>query len=78
MKNLYHVKDIKAQAYLDPFTAGNDNVVKRQLQSIIKDAKGDIGRYPEDFELYRMGTYDEFRGIIELKEEFVCGLGKLI
>ncbi len=55
-ENLYSVYDSKVQAYLPPFTAVNDGVAIRHFSGSLRQ-NGIIQTHPEDFALWRIGTW---------------------
>lgn len=64
MKNLYSIKDTKGGFY-PPQDAENDALAVRGLRSMVNSGKGLIAQYPEDFELWYVGEFDEVTGIIK-------------
>lgn len=72
---LYSVKDVKG-AFAAPFTALNDSIAARNIKSFITTQKGhEWSMYPEDFELWYLGEFDEVTGIIAPKSmTCVCRL----
>lgn len=62
---LYSVKDVKG-AFAAPFLALNDYIAARNIKSFITTQKGnEWALYPEDFELWYIGEFDELTGIIK-------------
>lgn len=61
---LYTVQDRQAEYYLTPFFARNDMVATRMFETEANNPDGQIGSYPEHFILWRLGEYDESKGII--------------
>lgn len=61
MKYIYAVIDIKARALVGPLMHfHNDNVAMRTFSELAADKASQIARYPEDYELVKLGTlYDE-------------------
>lgn len=70
--NLYSVRDIKMQKYGMPFVALNDDIAKRTLASTIKAGGTTISEFPEDFQLYKLGSYDDDTGELETNNEFLA------
>lgn len=65
--NLYSVKDTKLGKFGIPFTAPNDEIAKRNLISTIRAGNNNIAEFPEDFQLFKVGTMNDDTG--ELKTE---------
>ena len=60
MKNLYSVFDSVAQFYLPIFTADSDGIAKR----IFIASMGDQFAHRSDYNLHKMGTFDDQTGEI--------------
>ena len=61
---LYSVKDVKAASYFRPFPSVNDQVAIRDLKSLVNSKESEISNYPEDYELWYIGDFDEKIGTI--------------
>lgn len=76
MKNLYSVYDRKAQAFTHPVIMifEKDGLAHRALKAAANSQQlGDlIARYPEDFELWRLGTFDEVSGDVAIDKQCIC------
>lgn len=63
--NLYSVKDKTSGVFLQPFVARSDVDATRQLAAAFEDPafmQTPAGRYPQDFVLYGIGTFDDVDG----------------
>lgn len=58
MINIYTVKDTASNTTNDPFFAPTDRDAIEGLKQVANDDKTNIGKYPQDFELYRLGNYN--------------------
>lgn len=78
--NIYSIKDCKSGRFITPFAHQNDNTAKRELKLGInsKDKKVIYAAYPEDFQLFRLGQFDEVQGKITPEEDFVCNFTDLV
>ena len=63
-KLLYSVRDSKAQIFNSPFEAHTHGEAERSFQSAVLDPQTSINKYPEDFDLYHLGTIDTETGKI--------------
>lgn len=70
--NLYSVKDTKLGKYCQPFTAPNNEIAKRMLHSTVRAGGNNIADYPEDFQLYKLGHYEEDTGELHNEMEFIA------
>lgn len=64
-KSVYAVFDIKSSVFANPFICVNDQVAIRNFNYAAQDENSDLFRYPNDFLLYHLGTYDDATGIID-------------
>ena len=62
---IYSIYDSKANAFQQPFYFVNDEIATRAAQSTIEDQNSAIAKYPEDFTLISLGTFDPDTGEIE-------------
>jgi hypothetical protein len=64
---LYAIYDDKAKIFNKPFYQINEAVAERTARMLLSDNK-DIAFSPSDFTMYRMGTFDDTTGILDIKE----------
>ena len=78
MFNIYALKDKKACCFLPQIMFyENDEVAKRGLYEMYKTAcdkspHSPLASYPADFELYRIGYFDNSSGEIDTDVNFIC------
>jgi hypothetical protein len=60
--NVYTIFDVASGAYMRPFFLQSDGQAMRAFTDIATDAEHDVGAHPEDYSLFRIGTYDDNRG----------------
>ena len=79
MKKLYTVYDRKSKAFFSPFTSENDDTAKRMLASSVNSSGTMISQYPEDYDLFMIGSFSETTGCVTgvTPAEFVCRLDSL-
>lgn len=75
--NLYSVKDTKLGKFAQPFCAPNDDIAKRMLTSTISAGNNNIAEFPEDFQLFKLGKYEEETGTLESEVEFLANATEL-
>lgn len=63
--SLYSVRDSKADAFGVPFTAVNDQVATRMFEQLTNDEASTIYSYPEDYALYKIGSFNTQHGELE-------------
>lgn len=62
--NIYSIFDTAAGIYQRPFTGNTDGEVTRSFGDICTDAEHPIGQHPEDYTLFRLGTFNDGTGEI--------------
>jgi len=60
----YTILDTKSKVYNQPHFLINDAVAIRQFGLVVNDKESIISKYPEDFRLYRVGSFDLSTGKI--------------
>ncbi|WNK13454.1 MAG: nonstructural protein [Microvirus sp.] len=66
--NAYSIYDRKAQIYHPPYFAHIEDdhaPAIKILTDVVSDANTSIGRHPDDFVLFHVGSYDDSRGYFE-------------
>lgn len=65
MLNIYCIKDTKA-GYMSPFYLQNDDIAIRSFKKAANEVQSNaVNDFPEDKELWFLGTFDELTGKIE-------------
>ena len=62
---VYSIRDQKAEVYNQPFFQKTHGEAERNFQTLVKDNKSTISQYPEDFDLYFVGEYDDQKGVFK-------------
>ena len=65
--NVYCVFDRASGIYDRPWCANSDGAATRSFTDICSDADHPIGKHPEDYTLFRIGTWSDDKG--ELRGE---------
>ena len=60
--NAYSLLDVAVGSFNAPFYAPNDRVAMRVCSDAAEDPETLIGKHPEDFDLYLLGTFDDLIG----------------
>lgn len=77
---LYAVKDVKACYQPQVYVFANDDVAKRFFYQLYRDAvdrepNSPLAAYPEDFNLYHIGSFDTDLGEVRsYQSTYVCCL----
>jgi len=66
MKHIYAVKDLAVQAFGDLFLVRAPGEAMRSFQDEVNrtDGKSAVAQHPEDYELYKLGDYNDQDGTI--------------
>lgn len=62
---MYSIRDAKAEAFNPPFYKNTHGEAERDFQNLTRDEKSMVSLYPEDFDLYYVGTYDNITGLVK-------------
>lgn len=65
IQRAYSLLDSKAQLFNTPFFAVNDATAVRIVADTASDLATLVGRHPEDFVLYHVGTWNDANGFFE-------------
>ena len=65
IKNIYAIYDEKAEQYNAPFPLATDGLAKRSFEDACRDTRTDLYKYPGDFTLYCIATWDDDLGKFE-------------
>lgn len=65
---IYSMFDRVSQSFSEPFVAVNEQTAVRRFQFTMKNAP----MVAQDMQLYKLGTMDTDKGIVEVLNEFVC------
>lgn len=65
---LYVIYDSKSGIYNKPFHQLNRDVALRTATDLANDPNSEISKFPEDYSLFLIGTYDDETAGMELTE----------
>ena len=61
----YSIRDQKSEVFNKPFFSNSHGEAERNFRTAANDDQTTIHRYPEDFDLYYLGDYDDNKGIMK-------------
>lgn len=70
-QQIFTVYDSKAEAYLSPFAANTPGLAERMFTDMVQTQGHQFALHPEDYTLYRIGTYDTHTASIAPTEHSV-------
>lgn len=65
---IYSIRDSKSEVFNTPFYQKSHGEAERNFRTLVNDGKSTINQYPEDFDLYYLGDYDDNTGKIQVLE----------
>lgn len=76
----YSIYDVKAAIFHPPFFVTNNAVAERTFSNVALDPGTSVGQHPEDYILFRVGTWDDSTGRIEsvIPPEHVTSAAQLV
>jgi len=63
--NAYTIFDVASGVYMRPFFTQADGQAIRGFKDIAMDATHEVGKHPDDYTLYRFGTFDDTEGTMK-------------
>lgn len=64
-QNIYAIRDVKVQSYMRPFPGNHVEEVKRSVAQACLDPETSLAKYPQDYELFFIGSFDDEKGTFE-------------
>lgn len=61
---VFSIRDSKAQIFNQPWFARTHGEAERNFEQLVRDEKSTIYQYPEDYDLYHIGEYDDETGLV--------------
>lgn len=71
---IYSVYDNVAKCFSQPFYQVNEGVARRNIAACVNNKEHNYSVAPADYELYRVGKFDDQTGAIEVENEKICNL----
>lgn len=79
--SIYSIKDVKVDAFMPLFVMQSDVMAFRAFHQLVSDDKTQVSKYPADFALYRLGTFNDATGVVLSRVEFLtsaAGIGAVM
>ncbi len=64
----YSIRDTKVNTYNTPFFAKSEDDAVRSFTRLKMDPNSNVNLFPEDFDLYYIGSYTDQTGVFEAQE----------
>lgn len=73
--HIFAIKDKKV-AFMSLFTQANEEIAKRNFKNTVNNTEMKLD--PADFELWKLGTYNDLTGSIEQETKFIISAAEVI
>lgn len=64
-RKAYSIRDSKSEVYNTPFFQQSNAEAIRSFDKLVKDQSSMVAQYPDDYDLYLIGDYDDQTGTIQ-------------
>lgn len=64
IRQVYSIRDAKAETFNPPWFAVTHGEAERNFQRLTKDQSSMVNQFPEDYDLYHLGEYNDQNGQI--------------
>lgn len=65
IKKVFSIRDAKGEVFHQPFFKLTHGEAERDFKTLVNDDKSTLSQYPEDFDLYYLGEYDDQTGLVK-------------
>jgi len=62
VRKVFSIRDAKSELFGTPFFNLTHGEAERNFKTLVNDPKSSVNQYPEDFDLYYLGSYDDVSG----------------
>lgn len=62
---IYSIRDAKAEIFNLPFFKNTHGEAERDFTNLVNNPESMVGKYPDDYDLYHLGSYDDQTGILK-------------
>lgn len=66
---VFSIRDSAVGAFMRPFTAAAQGAAVRSFMDEVQRSDSEMGKHPKDYEMFRLGTFDDESGRFD-QEEF--------
>jgi len=70
--HLIAVRDDATESYMNPFVVAHLGMAIRSFMDELKAEDSVIGKHPKDYDLYRLGTFDQETGELTSEQERIA------
>lgn len=62
---IFSIRDQKAEVFNTPFFQKSHGEAERNFTTLVNDEKSTPSQFPDDFDLYFLGTYNDQSGLVK-------------
>lgn len=62
---MYSIRDAKGAFYHAPFYKRSHGEAERDFAALVRDPKSQLSQFPEDYDLFYVGNYDDQTGLVK-------------
>lgn len=62
---VYSIRDQKGEKFNTPFFQNTHGEAERSFRHVANDPQSFVNKYPEDYDLYYIGSYDDQTGLMK-------------
>lgn len=62
---IFSIRDAKAEVFNTPFFQKTHGEAERSFRTLVNDGKSTVNQFPDDFDLYYLGEYDDNLGTVK-------------
>lgn len=64
VSKMFAIYDLKAKNFWPPYCSVTPGVGIREFATMVKSPQTGLSKFPEDYVLYQIGTYDDAQGVV--------------
>ncbi len=72
---MFVIYDSKANAYMQPWFLTNEPMAMRAFGDLINDPESNAGKHPEDYTLFKIGTFNDTTAEVDWTSPVTLGNG---
>lgn len=62
IRKAFSIRDSKSEIFHLPYFCATPGEAERNFRQVVNDPQGQINKFPEDYDLYYIGQYDDNTG----------------
>lgn len=62
---VFSIRDAKGEVFHTPFFKRHHGEAERDFMALVRDPKSQLHQFPDDFDLYFIGEYDDQTGVFK-------------